>query len=214
MTPKPPRAVLFDMDGVLVKSEEVWFRCIEVAGQKFRGRPVTREEFFPTFGQGTAADVKVFGFRCTPRELDALFAEEFLKHLDAMWVNPDAEALLTELMRQGIETAVVTNTMGPLTVEILRHAKLLDALPVRATSDRAEKAKPAPDLVLLACNDLGVAPIDAWMVGDSKFDRGAAQAANVHFVGYGIDGAARVDALSGLLTLRGFREGTAPSRAR
>lgn len=52
-----PEAVLFDMDGVLVKSEEAWFRTVEAAGVRFRGRPVTRAEFGPTFGQGTAADV-------------------------------------------------------------------------------------------------------------------------------------------------------------
>ena len=38
------RAVLFDMDGVLVRSEEVWFRVVEAAGVRFRGRAITREE--------------------------------------------------------------------------------------------------------------------------------------------------------------------------
>ncbi|MBL8939307.1 MAG: haloacid dehalogenase, partial [Archangium sp.] len=59
------RAVLFDMDGVLVRSEEVWFRVVEAAGVRFRNRAITREEFFPTFGQGTAADIPVFGLSCT-----------------------------------------------------------------------------------------------------------------------------------------------------
>jgi HAD superfamily hydrolase (TIGR01509 family) len=195
----PPLAVLFDMDGVLVKSDETWFRCVEEAGVRFRqGRPVTREEFFPTFGQGTAADVAVFGLDCTPAQLDAFYAEAFLRYLDTMWINPDAAPLLSDLARRGIARAVVTNTVGPLTTEILTRAGLLAHFSVRATSDRVAHAKPAPDLVLLACRELGVAPERAWMVGDSRYDRGAAQAAGVRFVGLGLDGDLRIEALGEL----------------
>lgn len=194
----PPYAILFDMDGVLVKSGETWFRCVEEAGLAFGGRAISREEFFPTFGQGTAADVEVFRLSCTPAELDAFYVERFLRHLDSMWVNPEAAPLLEALERRGIGRAVVTNTVGPLTREILRHAGLLRHFPVRATADRVEKAKPAPDLVQLACRELGVAPDAAWMVGDSKFDRGAAEAAGVRFIGLGLDGDARIEALGEL----------------
>lgn len=54
------RAVLFDMD----------------------------EEFQPTFGQGTEADVRVFGLRCTPAELDRFYMEHFpryAEHACASW---------------------------------------------------------------------------------------------------------------------------------
>ena len=84
------KAVLFDMDGVLVKSDEVWFRVVEAAGTRFRGLPITRDEFMPTFGQGTAADIPYFGLRCSVFELDAFYAAQFVNHLDAVWVNPDA----------------------------------------------------------------------------------------------------------------------------
>lgn len=194
-----PKAVLFDMDGVLVDSKEVWFRCIEQAGLRFRGRAITREEFFPTFGQGTAADVGFFGLSCTVAELDAFFAQEFVKHLDAMWVNPEAAPLLATLERAGTSRAVVTNTVGRLTEAILEHAQLRAFFPVLATADRVPQAKPAPDLVLLACRELGVAPAEAWMVGDSKYDRGAANAAGVYFVGLGLEGDRRIERLAELV---------------
>lgn len=195
-----PRAVLFDMDGVLVKSEEVWFRVVEAAGVKFRGRAITREEFFPTFGQGTAADIPVFGLSCTTEALDAFYASEFVKHLDAIWVNPDAAPLLESLAARGIARAVVTNTVGPLAAAIIGKSGLGDWLPVMATADRVKEAKPAPDLVLLACRELGVDTGAAWMVGDSKFDRGAAGAAGVRFVGLGLDGDLRIERLRDLST--------------
>jgi phosphoglycolate phosphatase/AHBA synthesis associated protein len=193
-----PRAVLFDMDGVLVKSEEVWFRAVEQAGVRFRGRPITREEFFPTFGQGTAADLEVFGLSCTAAELDAFYVTEFVRHLDAMWVNPDAAPLLDRLRAAGVKTALVTNTVGPLAAKILAAARLEGQFDSLATADRVAQAKPAPDLVLLALRETGATPPTAWMVGDSRFDRQAAHAAGVHFVGFGTEGDRRIERLSDL----------------
>jgi HAD superfamily hydrolase (TIGR01509 family) len=70
---------------------------------------------------------------------------------------------------------------------------------VRATSDRVPHAKPAPDLLLLACRELGVEPSQAMLIGDSRYDREAAKAAGVRFVGFGIDGDERIERLSELI---------------
>jgi phosphoglycolate phosphatase/AHBA synthesis associated protein len=77
-------------------------------------------------------------------------------------------------------------------------------LPVRATADRVANAKPAPDLVRLALAEVGVSAGEAWLVGDSRYDREAARAAGVRFVGLGIDGDARIEALADLLGLPGL----------
>ncbi len=193
-------AVLFDMDGVLVKSDEVWFRVVEAAGQQFRGRAITREEFMPTFGQGTAADIGHFGLRCSAAELDAFYQAQFITHLDAVWVNPEAEHVLQTLTGRGMRLALVTNTVGSLADAIIERAQLQRWLPVRATADRVAYAKPAPDLLLLACRELGVQPAGALMVGDSRFDREAALRAGIHFAGFGgLAGDVTLAALTDLL---------------
>ncbi len=200
-----PRAVLFDMDGVLVKSWEAWFRCVEEAGVRFRGRPITREEFAPTFGQGTRADLGVFGLSCTVAQLDAHYVECFLRHVDQVWVNPEAAPVLEALRARGVARALVTNTVGPLTQKVMARAALVELLPVLATADRVVNAKPAPDLVRLALAELHAAPGEAWLVGDSRYDREAARAAGVRFVGLGLDGDARIERLGHLLELPGLR---------
>lgn len=196
-----PKALLFDMDGVLVRSEEVWFRLVEESGRLFRGSPVTRDEFAPTFGQGTKADVEAFALSCSPAELDAFYRENFARFGDATWVDPTAKDVLEGLRALGIRKAVVTNTMTSLAQEILEHAQLASLFEVVGCADQVPRAKPAPDLVHHALEGLGVEPSSAWMVGDSRYDREAARAAGVWFVGYGIDGDARIESLSELLSL-------------
>ncbi len=193
-----PRAVLFDLDGVLVKSEETWFRVLEEAGRRFRGRPVSREEFAPTFGQGTAADVRVFALGCAVPELDAFYLQHFARHAETMWVNPEAAPLLAALEARGLKLALVTNSVTRLAEEILNLARLRGFFQVVACADQVAHAKPAPDLVLHACRELGVPPAEAWMVGDSRYDRGAAEAARVTFVGLCLDGEVRIDRLGDL----------------
>ena len=56
--------------------------------------------------------------------------------------------------------------------------------------------KPAPDMVLEACCRLGVEPARAVVVGDSRYDREAAAAARVRFVGLRLDGGRRIERLS------------------
>src|SRR5690606_19902423 len=118
-----PVGILFDMDGVLVESTETWFRAVEEAGRRFRGRPITREEFLPTFGQGAEGDVEVFGLSCTPEALDAFYLAYFVEHAaGSIWVDPSAAQVLRALKDRGIRRSVVTNTMALLAERILRAA--------------------------------------------------------------------------------------------
>ncbi|MBL9037439.1 MAG: HAD family hydrolase [Archangium sp.] len=190
------------MDGVLVKSNEVWFRVVEAAGVRFRGRAITRAEFEPTFGQGTAADIPCFELACTVKELDAFYADEFVRHLDAVWVNPDAAPVLKGLAAKGVKRALVTNTVGPLARAILQRAGVETLFDFLGTADLVPRAKPEPDVVLLACRSIGVEPSESVMVGDTRFDRQAAHAAGARFAGYGgIVGDVTLASLTELLSL-------------
>lgn len=198
-----PVGILFDMDGVLVESTETWFRAVEEAGRRFRGRPITREEFLPTFGQGAEGDVEVFGLSCTPEALDAFYLAYFVEHAaGSIWVDPSAAQVLRALKDRGIRRSVVTNTMALLAERILRAADLWDLFDAVVCADEVAHAKPAPDPLLEGCRRLALSTSEVWMIGDSRFDAEAAAAAGVWFVGLRRDGDVRLEDLGDLLDLQ------------
>lgn len=192
-----PRAVLWDLDGVLVDSQEVWFALLGASARALGGREVTRAAFEAGWGQGIAADVERWFPERTIPELEAHYHAHFMDHATHLRVDPDAGRVVGELRRRGLGQALITNTPAPLARAILAHARLdLDAV-VGGTD--VPNAKPAPDMVVEACRRLGVAPADALVVGDSRFDRDAARAANVRFVGFRTEGDTRIERLGELL---------------
>jgi HAD superfamily hydrolase (TIGR01509 family) len=195
------RAVLWDLDGVLVDSYEVWFHLLNHGAREFAAPPVSREAFAAGWGQGIERDVESFYPGRSVAEVEAFYHANFMAHAAHLRIDPDAARVIARLRAAGLRQAVITNTPGPLAAEILRHARLdLDAV-VCGTDVPA--GKPAPDMVLEACRRLGVSPAEAAVVGDSRFDRDAAAAAAVCFVGLRIDGDARIERLSELSDLLG-----------
>lgn len=179
----PPRAVLFDMDGVLLDSYEAWRGLVRAAGRDLAGREITDAEFHETWGQGVAADVERFFPGRSEAEVGRYYLEHFTEHAAGVRVDPEAETVLAELRRRGVRTAVITNTPGALARSIIAGAGL-ETGPVLGGDD-VPRAKPAPDLVSAASALLGVPPAAALVVGDSRFDREAAAAAGAPFVGVG-----------------------------
>jgi phosphoglycolate phosphatase/AHBA synthesis associated protein len=180
------RALLFDLDGVLIQSYEVWFELIKAAAREFGGRGVSREDFAAGWGQGIEADVKRFFPGRSVAEVERYYDTHFLDHACHLRVNPDAKHVLSELRTRGLPRVLVTNTPGALAREILRAAGLgLDGV-VGGTD--VPRAKPAPDMIVRATELVGVDPSDALVVGDTEFDRAAARAAGAPFAGLGIEG--------------------------
>ena len=74
-------AVLFDLDGVLIDSYEVWFHLLAALAAELGFADVAREGFRAGWGQGIEADVQRFYPRHSVQELEALYAARFSDHL-------------------------------------------------------------------------------------------------------------------------------------
>jgi len=193
------RAVLWDLDGVLIDSYEVWFHLLNETSRAFGGIEVSREVMRDGWGQGVEADVRRFFPHKTVAETEAYYHAHFMEHADHLRVDADASRVIDELRRRGFSQALITNTPSPLAREILEKAGLELEAVVGGTD--VPEAKPAPDIVVEACRRLGASAAEAFVVGDSRYDRDAARGAGVRFVGVRMDGDARIERLGELLDL-------------
>ena len=71
------RAILFDMDGVLVDSYEAWFHLMNSAARELGYPPISRERFCDVWGQGPDLDVELFFTRHTIPEVEAYYNSHF-----------------------------------------------------------------------------------------------------------------------------------------
>jgi phosphoglycolate phosphatase-like HAD superfamily hydrolase len=178
------KAVLFDLDGVLVDSHEAWWLVVNDAARSFGVPEVDRARFESVWGQGISADVESLYPGRTHEEVEAAYEAAFRRHARGIVVNPEARPVLAGLRSGRVGTACVTNTQIGLARAILSAAGL-DALfdDVEGMA-KGVREKPAPDLLLTALDALGVAAPDAWMVGDTRYDEEAASAAGTPFLRY------------------------------
>jgi len=193
------RALILDMDGVLVFSEEAWFAVYNETLVHFGHPAIPREAFDAIYGNGTEADRAAYLPERSIEEINETYARFFERHLPKIRPNAEAPFFLSELRARGIATSVATNTTRPLAGRILALTGLIPLLDELASADEAGAGKPDPAVLHLASARLGTPLSEALFVGDSSYDEEAAARAPVPFVGFRYGRGDRVGSLLELL---------------
>ena len=97
-------------------------------------------------------------------------ADEAMERARPARLISGAEALLATCRAAGVPMAVVTADETEAALRHLDWLGLTDAFPVVIGTDQAERGKPFPDLLLLACRQLGVPPEQTAVIGDTNGD--------------------------------------------
>jgi HAD superfamily hydrolase (TIGR01509 family) len=179
--------VVFDLDGVLLDSEQAWTRA-ETRLFARHGRPYGAEEKRLLIGgslEETARELERLLERPGAsdgllNELLELAAEEFAGPVEPM---PGAIDLVGELRRAGRPMAVASNSQRRLVDLALAGSGLAQAFGAVVAGDEVANPKPAPDVYLEACRRLGARPDAAVAVEDSPRGAAAARAAGLFVIG-------------------------------
>ena len=187
------QAVLFDLDGVLVSTDEYhyrsWVKLSQEEGfdffdhefnHKFRG--VARMECIEII---TAASGKSY----SPEQKQELadrknrYFMESLKSVTPEELLPGALNALRTLKQRGIKTAVASNSRNAVT--IIEQVGILPLLDAVVDGHQIENSKPDPEVFLLAAKKIGVPPAQCVVVEDAITGIEAARRAGMKALGIG-----------------------------
>jgi HAD superfamily hydrolase (TIGR01509 family) len=178
-------AVVFDMDGVIVDSEQVWDDVRESYVREVGGTytdSATRDMMGMSSVEWSRYMAEKLGVPGTPEEINAAIVQRMLERYgEAPPLIPGA----VEAVRRCAERwplAVASSSNPELIEVVLDVAGLHDVIPVVVSSQEVARGKPAPDVYLEAARRLGVDPKLCVAVEDSHNGIRSAKAAGMRVV--------------------------------
>jgi HAD superfamily hydrolase (TIGR01509 family) len=185
---KSPKAVIFDMDGVLIDAREWHYVALNETLSIF-GYEISREEHISRFdGLSTATKLEILSNeRGLPRYLHKSInriKQDRTLRLAAQYCYPNMshQVLISRLITMGIKVGVVTNSVRQTTEFMLTYAGVINHLSVVITNQDVDSPKPAPDGYLEAMRRLDVHPSETIVVEDSEYGIQAAKASGANVV--------------------------------
>lgn len=179
--PYRPRAVIFDMDGLLFDTEALWQEALlSAAAERSHEIPaeiykksigVRRSQTKPLFLAHFGADFRFDDFHAAWRRHFWLIAENKLA------LKPGAAELLDLLDQLRLPRAIATSSSRATVERHLTAHGLMDRFDHIVSRDDCENGKPAPDPYLNAAERLGVAPRLCLALEDSHVGVRSASAA-------------------------------------
>ena len=175
-------AVVFDLDGVIVDSEQVWDEVRERYTRESGGtytESATREMMGMSSLEWSRYMAEALGVPGTPKEINAAIVERMLERYGE---SPPLIPGAVEAVRRCAERwplAVASSSNPELIEVVLDAAGLRDLFPVAVSSQEVARGKPAPDVYLEAARRLDVEPAACAAIEDSTNGIRAGKAAGM-----------------------------------
>jgi HAD superfamily hydrolase (TIGR01509 family) len=165
------RAVVFDLDGLIVESESIamwaWGEVLARYGHRLDD-PTYTEVLGMRVPESAAFFVNRFGLDVTPADALSQREQLFMEAIPTrLRVRPGLPALLDELDARDLPRAIATSGHSAYVQLALETVGLEARFQAIAAGDGVERGKPAPDLYLLAAHRLGISPLQCLALDDT-----------------------------------------------
>ena len=181
------RAVIFDLDGTLVDSNELHVLAWHDTFRHFH-KDIPLERLREQIGKGGDQYLPVFLNELEMREFGEeadkfrgeVFKKTYLPHVKPF---PKVRELFERIRGEGKKIALASSGKD---TEVHHYEKLLGIgglVDCMTSADQVAHSKPKADVFIAALNMLGVAPSDAVGIGDTPYDVAAAKKVDLAVVG-------------------------------
>lgn len=176
------KAFLFDFDGTFADTAPDLIASANYIYTKYNKPSISYEEGRAIASDGTKAFLHL-RFDISQNNLEVIsieFLDYYRKNLLQKTVLFDGiYSLIDLLIKEKIKWGIATNKPREFTEKILSHYGLLNKIDILLCGDDGYPTKPAPDMLLKACQTLALDPADIAYIGDAKRDIVAANSAKM-----------------------------------
>ncbi len=204
------KAVIFDMDGVVVDSDRMLF-TLERKVFEDLGIAVSEEDHLSFVGMTApkfwGALKEKYGLKQSVEELVDNFRKISYEFFSSCEIEPMEGLLpfLEDLRVHGVKVALASSGSARRIGLIMKRLGLDEVFSVRVTANDVRIGKPDPEVFLKAAEKLGVVPADCAVIEDAKLGVEAANSAGMLSVGFNaVPG--RQDLSAAKLIVGGFGE--------
>lgn len=181
----PVRALIWDLDGVLVDSEPLLFEAERLALAD-HGAELTPEAKEPFIGMGGLEVVKalmdLFDIDADPADVARAKLGHYLALAESVAGFEPTIELARAIHADGIPMAIASGSTPEGIAAALRAIGLTDVFTETLSTQHVARGKPAPDVFLLAAERLGVEADACVVIEDSVHGVEAAHAAGMRCI--------------------------------
>ncbi|HYK06210.1 MAG TPA: HAD family phosphatase [Gaiellaceae bacterium] len=178
-------AVVFDMDGVIVDSEQVWDDVREQLAKKRGGRwhdGAQAAMMGMSSPEWSAYMHEEIGLSASPEEINAEVVERMLDRYRERLPLIDGAAEAVRRLAPEFRLGVASSSNRPLIEAVLERAGIADLFDAVVSSEEVARGKPAPDVYLEALRRLDSQSDAAAAIEDSSNGIRAAHAAGMRVI--------------------------------
>ena len=203
------KAVIFDMDGVIINSEPLHFQVEKELLEELGGNLTkeAHESFVGTTDYNMWKKLKEqFNLKPSVEEIIEMKKERFLSRIDEVKLTENFIDFMLILYNEGFPMAIASSNNRKIVDAVVKKFRLDKYMKFIISGEEVKKGKPDPEIFLTAAKKIDVSPQGCLVIEDAENGVKAAKAAGMKCIGLKNIGSGNQNLSEADLVVNSFKE--------